>query len=386
MSILLVVLAACVAYPYVVYPLILWLLARGTRRSASHFLDDDGSLETRSVSVLLSVHNEEEVIAAKIQNLLDQNYPLDKLEMIIVSDGSTDATENVVRRTRPLGDSPRVQLMSRAREGKTAALNVATKVARGEIFVFTDANTMFCRDAIAKLVAPFKDHRVGLVSGQAMSADEESGEGIYQRFERFLKIRESQYGIVAGADGAIYALRRELYEPLDPALISDLFHPIQIALSGKRSVFEPTALASELTRHDDTREFRRQKRMAAQAFGVLWQTLGSLVCAGRLVATWVLVSHKLVRWGHVPAACLCFVLATVFGLQHESHWVGGVWIALAVLLGIGGVIPSSGSPKIFRLIREFEIVHLAYFLGVIDFLRGQTNITWQPRGGASSDD
>jgi cellulose synthase/poly-beta-1,6-N-acetylglucosamine synthase-like glycosyltransferase len=211
-------------YSYAVYPLVLWCLP--ARRSESAEASEE-QWRWPSVSVLVSVYNEEKVIAAKVANFLACRYD-GPSEILIVSDGSTDHTADVIR---PLV-SDRVKLLVKdRREGKGAAMNFAVAHTRGTILVFTDANAFFGPDALSELVGPFRDLKIGLVTGWTVYTGGPTG-SLYERYERSLKQLESRSGVVAGADGAIYAMRKSLWREHPPELINDFLHPMMVALGG----------------------------------------------------------------------------------------------------------------------------------------------------------
>src|SRR5438094_7323168 len=233
--------ALVVGYAYVGYPLIVAFVARwGTppRRALS---------PRPRLSVIVAAYNEARVIEAKIRSALEQSYPADRLEVIVVSDGSTDGTDE---RVRGFADR-RVRLVRQEpRAGKSLALNRGVSVARGDLLIFTDANALFGPDSLARLAAGFHDPRVGLVSGQGLyvAGDAEAPRAVgngYVRYEAFIKTREGMLGFVAGADGAIYALRREIYRDLGPAEVNDLLHPIQASLEGYASRCDGHAFTME---------------------------------------------------------------------------------------------------------------------------------------------
>ncbi len=180
-----------------------------------------------SLSIIVAAYNEESCIAQKIQNFLSCRYSGDA-EMIVVSDGSSDRTAEIAESMA----SERVRVIRQPeRRGKGVAVNAGAMAAHGDVLVFTDANSMFAVDALTELVRPLRDKSIGLVTGISRYSDGTIGSA-YQRYEQMLKGLESRLGVVAGADGALYAMRRELFKPLDPALINDFVHPILGSLAG----------------------------------------------------------------------------------------------------------------------------------------------------------
>ncbi|WP_028577189.1 glycosyltransferase family 2 protein [Desulfomicrobium escambiense] len=371
MTALAVTIVFLLAYPYAVYPLVLAVASRALPVAQPPVAE--GSLP--SVSVLLSVFNEESTIHAKMENVMTLDYPADRLELVVVSDGSTDRTEDLIRAYT----APNVRLLVQAREGKTSALNRAAASSRSDLLVFTDANAFFRPDALRRLTAPFFDHGVGLVSGRVLPLDPGTRESGFGRFESFLKERESRLGVIAGADGAIYALRRNLYRPLPPFTINDFHHPWSVALQGLRSRFAPDAVAREETEGDLEREVSRQKRMVNQALLVARDMLPRLLAQGRFLAAWVLVSHKILRWLHFPLLLLFLAWAAAFG-----SWpiLAAAAAYPAMFAAIHARIRRHDLPRAVGVLYRFQLVHFAYLLGAIDHLRGRRAVTWNPRGGA----
>lgn len=363
------------AYPYAIYPLLLWCLS--SFKSPSRFIVDRSALP--KISLILSVYNEEKVIDAKIDNFIDLEYPTDRIEFLIVSDGSNDQTDQLVTNRQQKA----IQLIRQGREGKTAALNRAVEQSNGDILVFTDANTFFAPDAILKLVAPFNDSSVGLVSGLVLPLGSESGEGLFGRFETYLKGRESALGLIAGADGAIYALRRCLYNPLAPRIINDFIHPMQSVIAGYRSVLAQDAIAYEESEDDLDREFFRQKRMVNQAFAIVREMLPVLTSAGQFGLVWILVSHKLLRWLHIPLMGLFLTCSILLFMTTRSliYLLPGI---LYMSVSVVGKLLSNARQRLpfIDLLYKFQLVHLAYFLGLVDSIKGRSAVVWNPRGGS----
>lgn len=362
--------ALTLAYAFVGYPLLVATLGR--RRDA---LPVEGELPR--LSVLLSVYNEEPVMADKIRNFLELDYPPERIELVVVSDGSDDGTEALVGQAC----SPRVRLLRQAeRGGKTRALNRAAAEAAGDILVFTDANSMFRPDGMRRLAAPFASGDVGLVSGRSVYVDRDGREtpgGLYRRYEEWIKSGESGLFSIVGADGAIYALRRELFEPLRPEYINDLLHPIQVVLRGRRAVSEPAAVAMEAAEESGATELRRQTRIMAQSWLLCLRFAGDLLRAGRLGFLWQLVSHKILRWLTLP-------LLALLGLSAIAGAGSGVFRILA-LAGLAGLAVAAwagfrGGKGLPHAAWMFFILHWAALLGLVRLAQGERFVTWNPRG------
>ena len=371
---------ATVLYTYVGYPALLALLTR--RRAGARAGDDTAP---PSVSIVVAAFNEETWIERKLENVLDHDYPPDLREVIVVSDGSTDRTDAIVGRFAHRG----VQLFRQPRRtGKNAALNRGAAMARGDVLVFTDANALLAPGALRRLVAPFADPAVGLVSGQGLYGELGNDtarivSNAYVRYESFLKQREAALGFVAAADGALYAMRRELYRELPAHWVHDLLHPIDVAMRGRLSRFEPDAFTVEPPSPDAGREFQRHIRIIAQGFVVLLAHIPRLVAAGRLGETWMLVSHRGLRW--TSAVFLLAALVTNLALVREhSLYV----LTLAAQVAFYGLAFAGAVAE--RLAIRVRLLAVPYYFCVVSaagvggfwrFLAGSGHTTWQPTGG-----
>jgi cellulose synthase/poly-beta-1,6-N-acetylglucosamine synthase-like glycosyltransferase len=371
--------AVALVYAYLGYPALLALVARKGSRPA-------GAAPPPSVSVIVAAYNEQACIEAKVRNVLEHGYA-GPLELIVVSDGSTDATEAIVDQARAA--QPRLSLVrQRPRQGKNAALNAGARAARGEVLVFTDANAMLAPGALARLTAPFADGRVGLVSGQGFYAEAHAGAtrvltNAYVRYEQFLKEREAALGFVAAADGALYAMRRALYAELAPHEVHDLMHPIQVARAGGRSAFEPQAFTLEPPSVGGGSEFRRQLRIAAQGLRLLAQELPGLVRAGRLRVLWFLVSHRLLRW--TSAAFLAALLVTSLRLA-DAHplyraALAGQAAFYATALAGAAAERLRIKTRLLAVPYYFCLVSAAGAGAFVQVARRRTFATWLPGGG-----
>jgi cellulose synthase/poly-beta-1,6-N-acetylglucosamine synthase-like glycosyltransferase len=291
--------AALMLYTYAGYPLLLWLLARLRPRPEPADLP---SQALPSLSVLVAVYNEEAVIEAKLDNLAALDYPADHVEFLVGSDGSTDRTEALVR-ARGL---PNLRLWAHpARRGKAAVLNDLVPQARGDMLLFTDANSIIEPPAARRLARHFADERVGGVCGRLTLRRPAAGrpgrlvvdEASYWQFESQIKRWEGQLGILAAANGAIYAIRRALFRPFPtrPAVAEDLFLPAMVLGQNALVTFEPQAVAVEAAPADTRTELSRKARNGELAYNLVPHLL-PLLAPWRGRVAWMLWSHKIIRW------------------------------------------------------------------------------------------
>lgn len=363
---------AILGYAFIGYPLCLRILAVFGRPAPCDVL------YTPQASLILSVYNEEGVIRKKIENFLALDYPADLLELLIISDGCEDRTEEIVS---SYASSDRIKLfIQQQRGGKTLALNRGAAEARGEILIFTDANALFDADAVHLLVRHFAEPEVGLVSGASVYYDDQTGVTLpasaYRRYEDLLKDLESRGGGIVGADGAIYALRKNLYVPLIPEYINDLIHPVQIVSRGFRALQDNEAICREPADTVEGGEMRRQTRIMAQSWRILCSQTGTLLACGRGLYVWQLLSHKFLRWLTLPLMALLFV--TTGSLLEHGPWYRICFVgqSLFFVLGLAGFRSNSRIPRIIFL---FLLMHLAAVTGFVRYLRGTTYVTWSPR-------
>ena len=258
-----------VLYTYVLYPLLVALLARLCPRGVAR------APIQPSLSVVIAAHNEAANIEARVDDLLAQKYPPGRVGIIVASDGSTDATNEILARLAGLHPALRPILLD-VNRGKAAALNAAVAAATGDIIVFADARQRFAPGVLARLAENFADPAVGSVSGELVLTDAASGVaanvGLYWRYELFLRRCESEFGSMLGATGAIYAIRRSLYRPLpEGALLDDFLTPMRIVLAGRRAILDGRALAFDRASSQGRQELRRKVRTLAgnfQAFAI----------------------------------------------------------------------------------------------------------------------
>ena len=369
--------AAVLAYTWVGYPLLLRAFALLSRRRRPR------RAARPSLSVIIAAYNEAACIRAKLNSTLSQRYPGRRLEVIVVSDGSTDVTEAVVA-SYP---DPRVRLIRQEpRAGKSPALNRGALAARGDVLVFTDANALFAPEALARLAAPFADPRVGLVSGQGLygglDGDARVVSSGYVRYEAALKRGESALGFLASADGAIYALRRNLYRELAAAEVNDFLHPIHAALAGFESRFEPGAVTVEPPSRGGGQEFRRHARIVAQGMHLVRRWLPALAATGRWRAVWMLLSHRALRWLNAPALLALLGASVALLPQSPLYRVALAGQAAFYALALAGWLGERAGRGLGRLAIPyyFCLVSAAGIAGFARFARGRAEAVWAPTG------
>jgi len=329
-----------------------------------------------SVSIILSVYNEEEVIEEKIANFLDLDYPTDLLEFVIVSDCCSDRTDELI--CSHVTERIRLLIQSE-RSGKTRNLNRGAAESRGEILAFTDANAMFDRDAVRKMVRHFADPGVGLVSGKSMYRDASgavTSGGTYRRYEDFIKKAESRAGGIIGADGAIYSLRRNYYTSLPSQYINDFIHTIQVVLAGGRAISDDQAICREEVEETGGGELRRQTRIMAQSWLIFLSQFGLLLKGGKLLYLWQFISHKFLRWLTVPLMVTLFMSNLALaanGLLYQIVIIGQLLFAAGVVIG------SRVNGSFVRVPYLFILLHYAALVGFFKYLTGNIYTTWNPR-------
>jgi cellulose synthase/poly-beta-1,6-N-acetylglucosamine synthase-like glycosyltransferase len=305
--------AAGLLYILFGYPLLLAALARWRARPIRR------RFEPRTVTVLMAVRNGERAIRAKLESILDLDYPRDRLEVLVVSDGSDDRTDEIVREFEPRG----VRLVSIPRGGKAMALNAGIDKARGEILLFTDVRQPLARDSLARLVACFGDPSVGVASGELMICDgttmEESSVGLYWRYEKWIRKNLSRVDSVLGATGCLYAMRRELARPMPPdTLLDDVFLPLAAFFQGYRIVLEDGAKAFDAPASLRS-EFPRKVRTQAGVLQTVRDYPALLSFSNRMLPHFL--SHKFGR------LLLPYLL---IGMGMAAFWLPAPWRAPAV--------------------------------------------------------
>jgi cellulose synthase/poly-beta-1,6-N-acetylglucosamine synthase-like glycosyltransferase len=374
-DVMFVTLVALAAYPYVGYPILLYLL---TRRHPDPLPPADGT--TPSVTIIVSAYNESEVIADKVNNLQEIDYPRERLKVVIGSDGSSDGTVSIARAA--VRDEFPIEILDlQPRRGKAAILGELVAQTDSEVVVLSDANTYFEPKAVARLARWFADPSVGCVCGLMDLVPLPGGsqaEQRYWRFETWLKKLENRVGAVLGANGGIYAFRHAAYEPLqEDAITDDFLLPMLIRMRGHRIIFDPTAVAQEETAPTILHEYTRRARIGAgnvQALRLTRSLLG-LRAGWTAFAYW---SHKVARW----AAPLCFTAAMIlaFAQLHRPLYAGAAAAAVvaAALAASGWLLERIGwrAGTLVTLPYAFVAMNAALLVGAARFLRGHQDPRW----------
>lgn len=338
------------------------------------------------VSVVIAARNEETNIGKRIKNLLDQNYPGELLEVIVVSDGSDDRTFEIVKdfeRVEYGSGSGRVRLISCSTpQGKPNALNRGVEAANGQIIVFADSRQYFQVDAIQNLIANFSDPSVGCVSGELMFVETPESDiqvemGAYWKYEKMVRKAESLTGSVVGATGAIYAIRKSDFRPLvSEALLDDVLTPINIIFAGKRVIFDGNAVAYDVVSKNTSHEWRRKVRTLAGN----WQLLGlnpKLLVPFINPIWWRFVAHKFFRL-IVPFALPVF-LVTSFTANGPFYKVFAVvQVVFYVLAGIGFFLKDARKIRLVNMSYFFLVLNGAALAGFLRWFLGGCSTAWQP--------
>jgi cellulose synthase/poly-beta-1,6-N-acetylglucosamine synthase-like glycosyltransferase len=364
---------AFVFYAYCGYPLLLLALSLFMGRPVAK-----GDMTPR-VSFIITAYNEEKRIREKVENTLGQSYPPDRLEIIVASDGSTDQTDEIVKRYSARG----VKLIRASeRKGKENAQKLAVEAASGEILVFSDVSTVLDPGGVMSIVRNFNDPCIGCVSSvdRVIGRDGRvGGEGSYVRYEMFLRRLESRVNTLVGLSGSFFAARREACFPWSPDLASDfntLFNSVRIGLRG---ILDPESVGSYRDLEDEKKEYHRKVRTVLRGIRVFMNHVYLLNPFRYGFFSWQLLSHKLFRW-MVPFAMILAFVSNMF-LARESIYYLVAFLAQVVfyvgaVLGIWLNRLFVGS--ILKIFTYFVLVNLSILSAWYSYVRGERIVKWEP--------
>jgi cellulose synthase/poly-beta-1,6-N-acetylglucosamine synthase-like glycosyltransferase len=374
-----------IVYTYLMYPVLLflaytssqvvrdwqYLTSRRDRRASPR-----GGEGLPRVSFLISAYNEEACLPGKLENLRQLAYPADKLEVIIVSDGSTDRTNEILRAAE--GPNFKVLILPE-RGGKANALNLAVAAARHEILVFSDAATLFAPDAMQNLVRHFVDPSVGVVCGALQfegTEESKQTDGVYWSYESMLRLMEARLGATLTASGAIYALRRAGYQPLPPgSVLEDFLIPMNARKQGYRVLYDPEAVGTEFAASTVGGEFTRRVRLAVGSFRALGELVRVPLGGFTMLA---FVSHKLLRWT-VPFLLIGMLVSNTWLVNRSYYGFALAGQLLFYLWAALGYFLRNRMKRVrFALVGYFLLaMNLAFLVGFFRYLRGRQEVTWQ---------
>lgn len=365
-------------YTYFGYPLVLYAIQCVSRRpmvpgKGDHF---------PKITFLIAAYNEEKDIGGKIDNTLGLDYPEDRMEIVVVSDGSTDRTEDIVLRYQ----SPRVFLVrTPERRGKTGAQNLAISQAKGEIVVFSDATTIYAKDSLRKIMKAFADPGVGGAEGKLIYLRSDTGylgnKDLLKSYEAWIKSMESRIFGGVGDNGAFYAIRKELCRPLREDLTSDFAGPLDVSRQGKRFVFVPEAISFEKASPTTGDEYRRKVRTVRAGVNVFLHSLDLLNPIRHPWTAFVLFSRKFCRWFSSLLLLLLF-LSNIFFISGPAFY-GVFFAAQAVfyLLALTGILGGDGWDRIrvLSIPKNFLLVNLAAIRGIAAGISSRSSEIWTPQ-------
>lgn len=376
-----------IVYVYAGYPFLVFLFSSIRKEQKSY------SFTAPSVTILIAAYNEENVIGAKLENCLALDYPREKLQILVAVDGVEDRTADVVRSFQDRG----IELsFSPERKGKVAAINRATKEARHEIIVFSDANNHYPADAIKELVTPFSDISVGAVSGskvvglRADNIELGQAEGMYWKYESFIKQRESLLGCCIGVAGEQLAIRKDLFIPPPDKIINDDFYiALQVIKQGYNIIYNPKARSYEAVSASQQDELVRRSRIIAGRYQVMGLSL-PLLPFRRPVVVWQIISHKYLR-PLVPFLMifsLVFNVAALFSKSTGSPWlslqppIGYYFLSLQLLFYLLAVVGGNQKTKglfgrLLYLPTYLIASNYAALLGLFRYLAGKQTALWK---------
>jgi glycosyltransferase involved in cell wall biosynthesis len=360
------------AWTHAGYPVAMGVLARVRPRPVAR--DDDAA---PSVALVVSAHDEEDVIGRRVENLLALDYPPEKLEIVVASDGSTDRTDEIVEDLA--AREQRVRLLRCPREGKVAAQHRSVRETESEVLAFTDANTEWKPDALRKLVRNLADDEVGYVAGQLRleSPDGANLEGLYWRYEVWVREQESAASSITAGNGAIYAVRREAYVEDDPKFGHDFGFPYLMEQNGLRAVYDREAVAVEKPASEPEDEYGRKVRTIARSWGHI--VTGRMFRPTRPLYLFELVSHRVLRYSS-GLAHVALLLSNVALLGRAPFYRRFLVLQLAALGLAAAGRARIGIPGA-RLAYYYYVVTKATVAGLVRYLRSGTPQMWDKAKG-----
>jgi len=385
-----------IVYIYVGYPLCLWLLVKFQSPAPLPVAKECNNIAAAfqpSVVVLIAAYNEASVIRENIENKLAQDYPSDKMRIIVISDESDDGTDDIVK---DYADRQVVLLRQSPRQGKTSGLNLAINWLQqqndnSEIIVFADANSIYAEHTISKLVESFQDQTVGYVTGKMIYVNADgsiAGDGCsaYMKYENMMRAQETLIGSVVGVDGGVDAMRRTLHSQLNADQLPDFVQPLKVVEQGYRVAYEPEAILKEESLDDPEREFKMRVRVGLRALWAL-HDMRQLMNPKRFgLFGWQLISHKLLRYLAFIPLLLVFISSVIL---FNSATVYTIALAIQVVFYLlawrahqkNTIANASELRWYYALPYYFTLLNVACALALTKYLKGEKMVIWKPRSG-----
>lgn len=377
--------AILVVYIYAGYPLLLSLLAR-IKPLKNEFEADEYRPE---IAILIAAYNEADVIRANLDNKLAQDYPQDKIRIVVVSDESEDATDEIVKE---YADRNVTLLRQSPRQGKTAGLNMAVEWLKSnndksEILVFADANSIYAENTVGKLVDKFRDQSVGYVTGKMVYVNADGslvGDGCsaYMKYENLMRSKENEIGSVVGVDGGVDAMRKSLHSHLNNDQLPDFVQPLKVVEQGYRVAYESEAILKEESLDESGSEYRMRVRVSLRALWALHDMRQLMNPAKTGLFAWQLISHKLLRYLAFIPLVLTFITSLILCDNSALY-------ALALLVQIGFYVlaylahkkQTGEKPWYLTLPYYFTLLNIAAAIATLKYLKGEKMVVWKPRLG-----
>ncbi len=380
------ILIILIAYTYIGYAILLLILNGIKRLSGKNHREYIAPQTLPEVTLLIAAYNERDTVETKVQNTREIHYPENKLQVVWITDGSDDGTPDFLSQYSEIK-----VLHIPERKGKTAALNRALKTIDTPFVIFSDANTMLDPEAIINLIIPFSDKKVGCVAGEkrivknVFEIAAGAGEGAYWKYESILKRLESEFSTALAAAGELYAIRTELYQPVDPdIIIDDFIISFNIARQGYLIKYQPKAFALENSSANIREELKRKIRIASGAMQTMlrYPSLFNFFRHGFL--SFEFISHKVFRWLVVPTSIPLIAFLTIV-LCIQSNWQVPLYVIILLLQALFYFFVMLGlffegkatRWKILFLPYYLIIINYAQYAGIIRFMRGKHNVVWE---------
>lgn len=373
-----------VAYSYILYGLLIWILVKLRTIFFKNRFHSDSNY-TPSVTLLVAIFNEEDIIRQKIENSLKIQYPQDKLDILFITDGSTDNTNNIIKEYNQIK-----LLYEPERKGKIAAINRAMQYVKTPIVVFCDANALLNKECITEIARHYADPKTGGVSGEKIVREMTpekttagAGEGLYWKYESFLKKLDSDFGTVVGAAGELFSIRTELFQPVETdVLLDDFIISLRIAQKGYKIVYEPKAFAIESPSSDIREEQKRKIRIGAGGYQSIYMLRSLLNIFKYPGLAFQYISHRVLRWAVCPYLLpVIFFLNLIIVIQKaEMFYV--ISLALQVVFyatAFAGYLQALKNKKSKLLYVPFYFVfmNICLYLGLVRYWRKSQTVLWE---------